>query len=239
MTEQEKLEILEKIKRWFRTVIIPNHLKNTQKLSKPSEFDINPFLVPYIAAYLTGELTPDSVAKALLYPRILGSSITTSFGQNMQTFISSVLESYGSMVQGIDIEFVDAVDGRRKYCQAKLGPNTINKDDVETIHNHFRAAKNLGRTNNLPVQQHDFVVGILYGENGQESNHYKKLRNTHDYTLHIGQDFWYHLTGDANFYTSLKNAIAEVAVEAKGVDAINGVLQTLAQTNEVKKLAGR
>lgn len=238
MTEQEKLDIIEKVKIWFRTVIIPNHLKNTKKLSEPSEFDINPFLVPYIAAYLSGELTPESVAKALLYPRVLGSSITTSFGQNIQTFISSVLDSYGSMVQGIDLEFIDATDGRRKYCQAKLGPNTINKDDVETIHNHFRTARNLGKTNNLPVQQHDFVIAILYGEVGQESNHYKKLRDTYDYTLHIGQDFWHRLTGDANFYNELKNAIAEVAVEAKGVDVINEVIETLAKTTEVQKLAG-
>ena len=153
MTEEEKNEILDKVKDWFREIIIPNHIRNTKKLSNPNEFDINPFLVPYIAAYLTGELTPASVAKALLYPRVLGSSITTSFGQNMQTFITDVLgDTFGSMVHGIDIEFTDAIDGRQKYCQAKLGPNTINKDDVETIHNHFRTAKNLGKTNNLPVQ---------------------------------------------------------------------------------------
>ncbi|ASF47133.1 PmeII family type II restriction endonuclease [Methylovulum psychrotolerans] len=238
MTEQEKQAILEKVKTWFREVIIPNHIKNTLKLANPSEFDINPFLVPYIAAFLTGELTPQSVAKALLYPRVLGSSITTSFGQNMQTFISGVLNSYGSLVQGIDIEFTDALDGRKKYCQAKLGPNTINKDDVETIHNHFRQAKNLGKTNNLPVQQHDLVVGILYGEPGQESSHYKSLRDKHDYSLYIGQDFWYRLTGDPSFYSELKKAIADVAVEAKGADMLNEVADILAQTEVIKRLVG-
>lgn len=238
MTEQEKQAILEKVKTWFREVIIPNHIKNTRKLENPSEFDINPFLVPYIAAFLTGELTPQSVAKALLYPRVLGSSITTSFGQNMQTFISGVLNSYGSLVQGIDIEFTDALDGRKKYCQAKLGPNTINKDDVETIHNHFRQAKNLGKTNNLPVQQHDLVVGILYGESGQESSHYKSLRDKHDYSLYIGQDFWHRLTGDASFYLELKKAIADVAVEAKGADMLNEVADVLAQTEAIKRLVG-
>jgi Type II restriction endonuclease EcoO109I len=239
MNKQEQQEILEKVKTWFRKVIIPNHIKNTQKLSNPSQFDINPFLVPYIAAFLTGELTPESIAKALLYPRILGSSITTSFGQNMQTFISEVLDSYGSLVPGIDIEFVDALDGRKKYCQVKLGPNTINKDDVETIHNHFRQAKNLGRTNNLPVQQHDLVVGILYGEPGQESNHYRALRDKHYYSLNIGKDFWHRLTGDEDFYEELTKAIAEVAVEAKGEDLIAGVILELSQKDEIKKLAGK
>lgn len=239
MTEQEKIEILNKVKEWFRTTIIPNHISNTEKLIDPDEFNINPFLVSYIAAYLTGELTPTSIAKALIYPRVLGTSITTSFGQNMQTFISDVLsDTFGSLVPGIDIEFTDAIDGRKKYCQAKLGPNTINKDDVVTIHDHFRAAKNLGRTNNLPVQQHDLVVGILYGEQGQESSHYKRLRDTHDYPLHIGMDFWHRLTGDENFYTELTTTIAEVAIEAQGKDLIEDVTNTLAQSEIIRKLAG-
>ncbi|OQW69124.1 MAG: restriction endonuclease [Proteobacteria bacterium ST_bin12] len=240
MTLEERKQILELVKNWFRTVILPNHIKNTVKLTDPDIFDINPFLAPYLAGYLTGELTPDSVAKALLYPRVLGTSITTSFGQNMQKFISDVLkDSFGSMVAGIDIEFIDAIDGRKKYCQAKLGPNTINKDDIETIHNHFKAARNLGRTNNIAVQHGDLVVGILYGEPGQESNHYQKLRDNHGYPLYIGQEFWHRLTGDPDFYQELRVAIAEVAVEAKGSEIIKSVADTLAKTDTIKKLAGK
>lgn len=239
MTLEERKQILELVKNWFRTVILPNHIKNTVKLTDPDIFDINPFLAPYLAGFLTGELTPDSVAKALLYPRVLGTSITTSFGQNMQKFISDVLkDSFGSLVAGIDIEFIDAIDGRKKYCQAKLGPNTINKDDIETIHNHFRAARNLGRTNNIAVQHGDLVVGILYGEPGQESNHYQKLRDNHGYPLYIGQEFWHRLTGDPDFYQELRVAIAEVAVEAKGSEIIKSVAETLAKTDTIKKLAG-
>lgn len=240
MNKVKRQEILELVKNWFRTVILPNHIKNTEKLTDPDIFDINPFLAPYLAGFLTGELTPDSVAKALLYPRVLGTSITTSFGQNMQKFISDVLkDSFGSMVAGIDIEFIDAIDGRRKYCQAKLGPNTINKDDILTIHNHFKAARNLGRTNNVSVQHGDLVIGILYGEQGQESNHYQKLRDEHDYPLYIGQEFWHRLTGDADFYQELRKAIAEVAVEAKGSEIIRNVAETLSKSDAIKKLAGK
>ena len=238
MNQLEKDEILAKVKVWFRTVIIPNHVKNIKKLSKPKKFNINPFLTPYLAANLPGELTPESVAKALIYPRVLGSSITTSFGQNIQTFISTVLNSYGSIVQGIDLEFIDITDGRKKWCQAKLGPNTINKDDVITIHNHFRTAKNLGKTNGLPVQQHDLIVGILYGEVTQISSHYKKLRDTHDYPLYIGQDFWYRLTGDVDFYNDLQKMINQVSVEANNSDLIQEIIEKLAATNEIKKIAG-
>ena len=238
MTNAERKRILEQVKEWFRTVIVPNHLKNTQKLVSASAFDVNPFLAPYLAAFLTGELTPESVAKALLYPRVLGTSITTSFGTNMQKFISDVLKnSFGSMVRGIDIEFVDAVDGRRKYCQVKLGPNTINRDDVETIHQHFKDARNLGRTNNVMVAHGDLVVAILYGEPGQESGHYKRLRDELDYPLFIGQEFWYRLTGDKNFYSKLRQAIAEVAIEARGAALLDKTIQQLAATPEIKKLA--
>jgi Type II restriction endonuclease EcoO109I len=238
MTKIERERILEQVKEWFRTVIVQNHVRNTEKLTSVKELDINPFLAPYLAVYLTGELTPESLAKALLYPRVLGSSITTSFGQNMQKFISDVLKnSFGSMVNGIDIEFIDQIDGNKKYCQVKLGPNTINKDDVVTIHNHFKAARNLGKTNNVKVAHGDWVVAVLYGEQGQESNHYKKLRDEFDYPLYVGKEFWHHLTGDANFYNDLRLAIAEVANEVNGSATLDNTIKKLAGTDEIKKLA--
>lgn len=238
MTKAERKRILGQVKKWFRTVIVANHLKNTQKLMSVSEFDINPFITPYLAVFLAGELTPESVAKALLYPRVLGTSITTSFGTNLQKFISDVLKnSFGSMVNGIDIEFVDALDGRRKYCQVKLGPNTINKDDVDTIHNHFKSARNLGRTNNVTVAHGDLVVGILYGEPGQEKGHYKRLRDEFGYPLFIGQEFWHRLTGDENFYAELRQTVAEVALEVRGAALLDETIQKLAATPKIKKLA--
>ena len=238
MTEAERKRILEQVKEWFRTVIVQNHLRNTQKLKSPSQFDMNPFLTSYLAAYLTGELTPESVAKALVYPRALGTSITTSFGTNIQKFISDVLKnSFGSMVSGIDIEFIDALDGRRKYCQIKLGPKNINQGTVETIHRHFKAARNLGRTNSVTVAHGDLVVGILYGEPGRESGHFKRLRNEFDYPVYIGQEFWFRLTGDEKFYADLRQAIAEVAIEARSADLLGDTIRQLAATPEIKKLA--
>lgn len=120
MTEQQKIAILNSGKNYFRQTIIPNHLKNLQKLSL-SSFNVNPFLINYIAAFLCGNTEPESLAKALVYPRVLGTSLNTSFGQSIQVFISSLEEIVGgaSGIEGIDIEFVDALDGRRKYCQCK------------------------------------------------------------------------------------------------------------------------
>lgn len=238
MTADEQEQLIQQAQEWFRKTILPKHLQNTRKLKNPKKFDVNPFLAPYLAVYLTGELTPQSVAKALVYPRVLGSSITTSFGQNMEAFISEVLKnSFGSTTQGIDIEFVDCVDGRKKYCQVKLGPNTINKDDVTTVVGHFKTVRNLGRTNNVSVRHDDMLVGILYGEPGQESSHYKTISTKHDYPVVIGQEFWLRLTGSKDFYQRLIRAISDVALEAKGTQVLDEVVSALAASDAVKTLA--
>lgn len=238
MSPAERQKILAQAAEWFQTVIIPNHIQNTKKLVLAKEFDINPFLTAYLATFFDGELSPESIARALLYPRVLGSSITTSFGTNMQSFISSVLkDSFGSMVSGIDIEFIDALDGRRKYCQVKLGPNTINKDDVKTIHDHFKDARNLGKTNNVRVAVDDMVVAIVYGVAGQESSHYKRLAKEHGYPVWIGADFWHRLTGDKDFYADLQQSIANVAIESSVAGVLAATVDELSKTNEVQALA--
>ena len=86
MTEQEKQEILEASKVYFRTRIAKNHRKNTAKAGSLSAFDVNPFLLRYLSKFAFGNTEPESLAKTLLYPRLLGTSISTSFGTNIQYF---------------------------------------------------------------------------------------------------------------------------------------------------------
>jgi len=166
-----------------------------------------------------------------VYPRVLGTSINTTFGNKLQKFCSTVLDGYASTTSGIDIEFVDLIDGRRKYCQVKAGPNTINKDDVKTISDHFTSVKNLARINNLSIGFNDLIVGVFYGTPKELSGHYKAI-NKH-YPVIVGRDFWYRLTGDENFYTSLTDAIGDVASEYDGSQLIDDVITELAK--EIKK----
>ena len=177
MTDEQKNSIIESGKEYFRTILIPNHLRNLQKL-KLDEFNINPFTINYLVAFLCGNTEPESLAKALVYPRILGTSLNTSFGQNIQVFISRLAELTGSAsgIDGIDIEFVDALDGRKKYCQCKAGPQTINKDDIATILGHFKHLTGKARLDRLPIQLDDLIVGVLYGEHENLSANYKTTR---------------------------------------------------------------
>ena len=237
-SQQQKQKILDSAKIWFKETIAQNHIKNTEKLTKPNEFNINPFLTVYLANFLTGNSSPESIAKALLYPRVLGTSINTSFGTNMQSFISVIQDAIGSTTSGMDIEFTDQCDGRKKYCQLKAGPNTINKDDVETIAGHFRSLRNLARTNHLRITTDDMIVGVLYGEAHELSSHYKRISTQYGHDVIIGQDFWHRLTGDANFYLELIAAVASVATEADFSTDFDRVIKILAQTDTVRKLSG-
>jgi Type II restriction endonuclease EcoO109I len=238
MEKAQRDELLLAATKWFRETIVANHLENTKKLADVSNFNANPFLAPYLAVFLTGELTPHSVAKALVYPRVLGTSITTSFGTNIQGFISDVLgDAFGSTTKGVDIEFIDCVDGRKKMCQVKLGPNTINKDDIETIHGHFTGARRLARTNNSSVSRQDFVVGVVYGDDDQLSAQYKALRDKHEYDVFVGKGFWHRLTGSTTFYRELVLAISNVAAEADARMHVDSVINEIAASDLARKIA--
>lgn len=230
MTEAERQQILSKAKQFFKTRIAENHISNTRKLSSLDKFNINPFTHKYLAQFAFGDSTPESMAKALLYPRVLGTSISTTFGTQLQYFCNEVLSSYASTTSGIDIEFIDSFDGRRKYCQVKAGPTTINHDDVDTIKNHFRAIRNLARTNHLDLNITDCIVGVFYGTENTLSQSYKRINE--EYPVYVGAEFWHRLTGDSNFYYDLINAFAEVADEMDSTELIQQVLQNLA--NELR-----
>jgi len=234
---ERNLEILNKAKEWFRNTIAANHIANTKKLNKSSEFNINPFLAVYLANFLTGNSSALSIAKALIYPRVLGTSITTSFGTNIQKFTNDVLDAFGSTTLGIDIEFIDQVDGHKKYCQLKAGPNTINKDDVETIIGHFQSTIRLARTNNLRVSLDDMIVGVIYGKRNELSGHYIRITNQYHYPVYVGQDFWHRLTGDGEFYEKLISAIGSVAIEADYSHELEEVIKQLAEQHDVKNLS--
>ena len=216
ITEKKKQQIIDSGKAYFRQIIIPSHLKNLQEL-KLKDFKINPFLVNYLAAFLCGDTKPESLAKALVYPRILGTSISTSFGQNIQVFISSLAQVAGcaSGIDGIDIEFKDAIDGRKKYCQCKAGPQTINRDDVATIQGHFKHLQNKARLDRLKVQIDDMIVGVLYGEASELSANYRAINSF--FPVYCGSEFWEHITGDKQFYHRLAKAFGEV-VDEDGID---------------------
>jgi hypothetical protein len=233
MKKEEKEEILSKAKAWMRDELAEAHRQNTLKLKNVDEFNVNPFLWSYLANYLEGNQSYKSLAKALIYPRVLGSSINTSFGSRTQELITRLFsDTFGSTIPGIDIEFIDKLDGRKKYCQVKAGPNVINHDDVTTIKEHFQALINLARTNHLEVQHNDLYVCLLYGEEAEKSQFFRKLEK--EYTVVMGKEFWHRFTGDEHFYADLIRAFGEVANEIDMKDLVDEVVNGLAKDIESK-----
>ncbi len=233
MNEQQRIAILFRAKKFFREELVEAHIKGAcKRAGRLSEYNVNPFLFKYLANFLRGNDSPRSIAEALVYPRVLGSAITTSFGMRIQKLISELFQGMGSTTPGIDIEFIDAIDGRKKYCQLKSGPNTINHYDVQTVFGHFQATRNLARTNNLQIALNDLIVGVIYGEPGELSGHYQSINQ--QYPVYVGRNFWHRLTGKEDFYLDIIEAFGEVALEIDGTQIIDQVVNELAMEIEEK-----
>ncbi len=208
--------LIQKIVEYFEKNIFNNHIKASLKQNaKLKSYKINPIVVKYLSIVLEGNYSPEGVAKALFYPRVLGTSINTSFGTRIQNMFVDLGIASGSLIKGMDIEFIDQIDQRKKWCQLKSGPNTINSEDVKPLIQKFTKTINLARTNKAfkGISNTDFIVGVLYGEPNELSTHYKVIDKIHP--VIIGKDFWHRITGFPNFYDGL------VAELHKSIDSID------------------
>lgn len=219
MTE---LDLTSKIVEYFRTNIFENHISaSLTRNAKLKSYKINPITVKYLSKVLEGDYTPLGVAKALYYPRVLSTSITTIFGTQIQNMFVEMGIASGSLIKGMDIEFIDKIDNRKKWCQLKAGPNTINSEDVKPLIKKFTETINLARTNRAfkSIRNTDFIVGVLYGQDSELSMHYKVIDKIHPVV--IGRDFWHRITGYPNFYSGLVSALKETIDNLDTHDFIN------------------
>lgn len=234
MSEQA---LIDEIVKYFQKNIFENHIEaSLSKNSQLKSYNINPIVVRYLSEILEGNYSPIGVAKALFYPRVLGTSINTSFGTRIQNMFIDLNIASGSMIKGMDIEFIDQIDNRKKWCQLKAGPNTINSEDVNPLLKKFNDTINLARTNRAmkDINNTDFIVGIIYGEESELSQHYKRINNT--FPVIIGKDFWHRLTGYPNFYDNLIEALYNSIDTLNTKDVLNVGCEKLAKEIEESNL---
>jgi hypothetical protein len=232
MNEDKLLEIITD---YFKDSIFENHkISALKKHSKLNSYKINPILVKYLSKVLENNFTPIGIAKALFYPRVLGTSINTSFGTRIQNMFVELNLAQGSLIKGMDIEFIDKIDGRKKWCQLKSGPNTINSEDVNPLLKKFTTVTNLARTNNMNLNNSDLILGVLYGEEEQLSQHYKKIDQ--QFPVIIGKDFWHRITGYPNFYSQLISNIDSMILNLDTEDFFKKGYMALAKEIEVSDL---
>lgn len=232
MNENELLQI---ITTYFKDKIFDNHKINSIKThAKLKSYKINPIIVKYLSKILEDNFTPIGIAKALYYPRILGTSINTSFGTRIQNMFVELKLAEGSLIKGMDIEFFDKIDGRKKWCQLKSGPNTINSEDVSPLLRKFTTVTNLARTNAMNLNNSDLILGVIYGEEEQLSQHYKKIDQ--QFPVIIGKEFWHRITGFPDFYDKLVASLDELILSLNTEDFFKQGYMALAKEIEASDL---
>ncbi|GGW69731.1 PmeII family type II restriction endonuclease [Alishewanella tabrizica] len=223
--------LLNQITAYFEQKIFLNHKKISLKQNAQlKSYNINPIVVRYLSKILADGFTPMGVAKALYYPRVLGTSINTSFGDRIQKMFVELGLARGSLIKGMDIEFEDKIDGRSKWCQLKAGPNTINSEDVRPLLKKFTTVTNLARTNSMRLNNSDLILGVLYGTRSELSQHYITI-NEH-YPVVVGQEFWHRLTGYEEFYRELVSELDRLIFSLPTDDFINEGCAALAREIE-------
>jgi len=230
-----KTQILDEVGMYFENKIFENHKKRVLKEhSTLKAYKINPIVVKYLSKILDDDFTPEGIAKALYYPRVLGTSINTSFGTRIQNMFVELGLAKGSLIPGMDIEFIDKIDKRRKWCQLKSGPNTINSGDVSPLLKKFSKVSNLARTNSIKLNNSDLILGVLYGTEDQLSQHYREIDKT--YPVIIGTQFWQRITGYEDFYEKIVIRIDEVIIKMETTTFFEDGLASLSKEISASKL---
>ena len=238
-----KIELRVKIKEYFKNEFADLILEKLNTGHKLSKFKINPFILIALSSGVFGKLTSKNMAKALLYPRVFGTSISTTFGAKMQKLCVDYLGAKASGVDGIDIEFEDRVDRKQIMMQLKAGPNTLNKDDVRPILAKMTTAWRLLQMNGAGENMPQFAIGITYGTVDEISGHYKAIRSSSiggqiNVLIYSGQDFWHRLTGDENFYSEMISIFFELFEEVDYSDLLETDLKNLTASIEKKYFTG-
>ena len=210
------------------TALIEKQVEKIQSL-KRKDFKINPFTVQMLSQIGFGSSEPESMARALVYPRVFGTSLATSFGTRMQRFCIDAGFAKASGVEGMDIEFTDQVGGQYVYAQIKAGSETINKPDVVPMCEDFAKARRLLKTNGYKyLQEENFMLGVLYGKHKDISANYKNIEKA-GWPVVVGNDFWLSLTGDEKFYKDLIVVAQDVAERYDASKHIEELIERIAK----------
>ena len=228
--------IVEEFESWFTNVFIPHQEVLLEKWKIAENHKMNPYLLAYRSAALSGDKSALGIAEGLITLSWLGQGLSTSFGMQFQTQLTRILQDvYGSTTSGIDVEYPDYFDKRKKFAQIKLGPDTINSDDVETIDNHFKSIKRLAKTNNVSLQVDDLVVGVIYGTHLQLNANYNALKNL-NYEVYVGNEFFEHLTGVPDLGTQLIDAAVRSSKNVKVDELLKEAIGILARDPNITGL---
>jgi len=203
-------------------VLTPFYNKRLQDLRRMQLATILKRKNPYLFKAKNIELAGDFVKS--IVDAFLSSQEETIFGnllENFAIFVSETVDGgFKSAFKSVDLEF------QRKSTYyivgIKSGTNWGNSDQINTMKNNFRAAKQKLREQGVGYEI-AAINGCMYGT---DSNPLKDKRRvargiTVDeepdkvYFKYAGQDFWHFISGDDNLYQEI---IVPIDQEAKQKD---------------------
>jgi len=125
------------------------------------------------------------------------------FLEKLAIFVNQkVYNGQKSSAEGIDLEFVDK--DVRYIVSIKSGPNWGNSSQIKRLESNFKKAKRILRTN-TDQSYISAVNGCCYGKYGPyDRGNYIKI---------CGQDFWYFISGDKDFYQDIIEPLGHKAKE--------------------------
>lgn len=150
----------------------------------------NPYLYRAKAMQSAAEIV-ESVLSATI-----SSSEETIFG-NCFFEPLAIAASGGSkaLAEGIDIMIENRGENIIHAVAVKSGPSVFNADSKKRQEQNFTAARKLAQQAHA---QYDPIIGYSYGKKRSTGNGKPTI-----YRELAGQDFWYELTGDRDFYLKI------------------------------------
>lgn len=167
---------------------------------------INPILARLIAR------TPAELARFFVDQRWNRTAVT-SMGFKLQDAAREVATVFrSSAVAGADLEAEDHALQRLSLMQVKSGPDTINKDIMDSIRTKLNEAERRVRMGGLPAG-HVVVkmLGMCYGRPERRNRWVMDLEAAGFRVDSIGRSFWEVLTGDAETYIQVFDVVERIA----------------------------
>lgn len=167
---------------------------------------INPILARLVAR------TPSELARFVVDQR-WNRTAATSMGFTLQSVAREVATVFrSSAVSGADLEADDQALRRLSLMQVKSGPDTVNKDIMDSIQAKLAEAERRVRHSGLPAGYVVVkMVGMCYGRPANRNNWVKGLGSSGFDIDSIGRAFWKTLTGDPTAYIQVFDIAARVA----------------------------
>lgn len=137
----------------------------------------------------------EDIVEAILSAYVSSSEETIFGNAFFEPIAKAVSGGNKALAEGIDIMIEDDENNIMHAIAVKSGTSVFNADSKKRQEQNFNAGAKLASQAHL---RYDPIIGYAYGKKRTTGKGRPKI-----YRELAGQDFWYELTGDVNFYKKI------------------------------------